>query len=93
MKVQKIVSLDLETAEIAQNMTNFSAFVRKSLHAHSARASVASEMILREKWARTAYTLGELCVGYAKKFDPEFDEEPEALVVRILKQTTLEEFE
>jgi hypothetical protein len=50
-------------------------------------------MILREKWARTAYTLGELCVGYAKKFDPEFDEEPEALVVRILKQTTLEEFE
>jgi hypothetical protein len=39
-------------------------------------------MILREKWARTAYTLG-----------PDFDEEPEALVVRILKQTTLEEFE
>lgn len=93
MKVQKIVSLDIETAAIAQEMTNFSAFVRKSLHAHSARASVASEMILREKWARTAYILGELYVGYRKNHDPTFDEEPEQFVVRILKQTTLEEFE
>lgn len=33
MKVQKIVSLDVETAEIAQNMANFSLFVRNQLHA------------------------------------------------------------
>ena len=33
MKVQKIVSLDVETAQIAQNMGNFSLFVREQLHA------------------------------------------------------------
>ena len=33
MKVQKIVSLDVETAQIAQNLPNFSLFVREQLHA------------------------------------------------------------
>ena len=40
MKVQKIVSLDVETAEIAQNMPNFSLFVRKQLHAAVSEDSI-----------------------------------------------------
>ena len=97
MKVQKIVSLDPETAELAQRMTNFSAFVRQSLRAHAVDADVASEMARRARWARTAHVLGELCVGYAKAQadlnEEEYDELPGELVARIYNQTTLEDFE
>lgn len=97
MKVQKIVSLDLETAELAQRMTNFSAFVRQSLRAHAVDLDVATEMARRTRWARTAHTLGELCVGYAKAIaeqnGEEYDEKPFELVGRIFNQTTLEDFE
>lgn len=34
MKVQKIVSLDVETAKLAGEMRNFSLFVRQQLHAY-----------------------------------------------------------
>ena len=34
MKVQKIVSLDVKTAELASEMRNFSLFVRQQLHAY-----------------------------------------------------------
>lgn len=40
MKVQKIVSLDVETAQIAQNMGNFSLFVRNQLHATKSEDSI-----------------------------------------------------
>lgn len=97
MKVQKMVSLDPETAELAQRMTNFSAFVRQSLRAHAVNADVASEMALRTRWARTAHILGELCVGYAKvqaeQNGEEYDEMPQVLVGRVFSQTTLEDFE
>ena len=97
MKVQKIVSLDVETAELASRMTNFSAFVRRSLRAEAVGADVASEMSLRTRWARTAHTLGELCVGYARVIAEQngdvYDEEPQVLVGRVFSQTTLEDFE
>lgn len=97
MKVQKIVSLDLETADLAQRMTNFSAFVRQSLRAHAVDADVASEMARRARWARTANVLAELCVGYAKVIaeqnGDEYDELPSELAARIYNQTTLEDFE
>ena len=93
MKVHKMVSLDPETAEIAQGMTNFSAFVRKSLRAYAVDSDVASEMARRARWARTAHTLAEMVVGYAKALDDEYDEEPMALAARIMNQTVLEDFE
>jgi len=97
MKVQKIVSLDVETAELASRMTNFSAFVRASLRAEAVNADVASEMALRTRWARTAHTLGELVVGYAKAQaeinGEEYDEQPQVLVGRVFSQTRLEDFE
>lgn len=97
MKVQKMVSLDAETAELASRMTNFSAFVRQSLRAEAVNADVATEMARRARWARTANILGELCVGYAKVIaeqnGDEYDELPGELVARIYNQTTLEDFE
>ena len=97
MKVQKIVSLDVETAELAGRMTNFSAFVRQSLRAEAVGLDLASEMARRTRWARTANILGELCVGYAKVIaeqnDEDYDELPTELVSRIYNQTTLEDFE
>lgn len=93
MKVQKIVSLDPETAEIAQGMTNFSAFVRKSLRAYAVDSDVASEMARRARWARAANMLAEMCVGYASAIDDEFDEDPETLAARVFSQTVLEDFE
>ena len=96
MKVQKIVSLDVETAELASRMNNFSAFVRQSLRAEAVNADVATEMARRARWARTANILGELCVGYAKVIaeqnDEEYTELPTELVARIYNQTTLEDF-
>jgi len=97
MKVQKIVSLDVETAELASRMTNFSAFVRQSLRAEAVNADVATEMARRARWARTANTLAELCVGYAKVIaeqnGEEYDELPGELAARVYNQTTLEDFE
>ena len=97
MKVQKIVSLDLETAELASRMTNFSAFVRQSLRAEAVNADVATEMARRARWARTANVLAELCVGYARVIaeqnGEEYDELPTELAARIYNQTTLEDFQ
>ena len=97
MKVQKIVSLDVETADLASRMTNFSAFVRQSLRAEAVGLDLASERARRTRWARTANILGELCVGYAKVIaeqnDEDYDELPTELVSRIYNQTTLEDFE
>lgn len=97
MRVQKMVSLDVETAELAERMSNFSAFVRQSLRAEAVNADVATEMARRARWARTANVLGELCVGYARVIaeqnGEEYDELPTELVARIYNQTTLEDFE
>ena len=97
MKVQKIVSLDEETMRMAQQIPNFSQFVRLAIRAHAAKADVASELGRRVRWARTASILGELCVGYAKAQadlnGEEYDELPGELVARIYNQTTLEDFE
>lgn len=77
-------------------MTNFSAFVRRSIRAEAVGADVATEMALRTRWARTAHTLGELCVGYAKVIAEQngdkYDEEPQVLVSRVFGQTTLEDW-
>jgi len=98
MKVQKIVSLDVETAELASRMTNFSAFVRTCLRAEAVGADIASEMALRSRWARTAHTLAELAYGYAlfrsKELGIEMKYESwQELEYEVFNQTTLEDFE
>ena len=98
MKVQKIVSLDVETAELASRMTNFSAFVRRSLRAEAVGLDLASETQRRARWAQTAHTLAEMCYGYAKalwdedRVDYTYDNY-EQLLHEVFSQTTLEDFE
>ena len=98
MKVQKIVSLDVETAELAARMTNFSAFVRRSLRAEAVGLDLASETQRRARWAQTAHTLAEMCFGYARRMceenggDTAYDNY-EQLLHEGFSQTTLEDFE
>ena len=70
MKVQKIVSLDVETAEIAQNMRNFSLFVRNQLHA------AASEDTITDMQNRIATFNKALKLACAKiiELNPQEDE-------------------
>ena len=98
MRVQKMVSLDVETAELAERMTKFSAFVRQSLRAEAAGADVASEMALRSRWARAAHTLAELAFGYAQAQAEANGEKLkyetwQELEYEIFNQTKLEDFE
>ena len=98
MKVQKIVSLDPETAELAQRMTNFSAFVRASLRAEAVGMDLATESARRARWAQTAHTLAELAFGYAQYRAKELDIEMkydnyEQLLHEVFSQTTLEDFQ
>ena len=98
MKVQKIFSLDVETAELASRMTNFSAFVRRSLRAEAVGLDLASETQRRARWAQTAHTLAEMAFGYAQYRAKEMDLEMkydnyEQLLHEVFSQTTLEDFE
>ena len=97
MKVQKIVSLDVETAELASRMTNFSAFVRRSIRAEAVGADVASEMQRRMRCWKTAQTLAELAFGYAQFRAKELEleltyENAEQLLAEVHAQTTLEDW-
>ena len=98
MKVQKIVSLDVETAELASKMTNFSAFVRQSLRAEAVGLDLASETQRRARWARAAHTLADIAWGYALARSTTLGIElkhknAEELMVAVLEQTTMEDFE
>lgn len=98
MKVQKIVSLDVETAELASRMTNFSAFVRASLRAEAVGLDIASESARRARWARTCSTLAQIAYGYALAQAKANDEELqydgwEDLMMEVFNQATLEDFE
>ena len=57
MKVQKMVSLDPETAKIAENMGNFSRFVRIALSMHAVGDSVEDERRKRRLWKRVSDAL------------------------------------
>jgi len=57
MKVQKTVSLDATTAQIAEKMGNFSGFVRVALHAYDVGHDFATTERLKRVWMRTANLL------------------------------------
>ncbi len=96
--MQKIVSLDVETAELASRMTNFSAFVRASLRAEAVGLDLASETRRRLRCWTTAQTLAELAYGYALYRSKELGiemkyESAEQLLAEVHNQTTLEDFD
>lgn len=57
MKVQKTVSLDAQTAKIAEDMGNFSMFCRVALLAYDQGNDFATMQRLARVWMRTANLL------------------------------------
>ena len=54
MKVQKTISLTPDTAAIADNMDNFSQWIRISLRAYRDNLSLGKEIRARTRWAQCA---------------------------------------
>ena len=54
MKVNRNVSLDLETARIADQMANFSRFVRIAVHAHAMGDGIEYWQGLQRTWKRVS---------------------------------------
>jgi hypothetical protein len=93
MKVQKMVSLTPETAKIAENMQNFSMWVRIGLREYKTGTSLAEEIRLRIRWAHAAQHLAATLHEYATVVDPNYDGNIDDLIARAMNQTKLEEFE
>ena len=91
MKVQKIVSLDVETAKIAEGMPNFSRFVRNSLKAHANDYAVADEMELRHKWVSACRHIAAAFADYARANGVEHADADE-LVTMALAQRRITEW-
>lgn len=92
MKVQKIVSLDVETAKIAQEMKNFSYFVRKSLKAHAYDYSIADEMDLRKKWVAACHHIAGAFADYLKAAGVENAPDANDLIAMALEQRRITEW-
>ena len=93
MKVQKIISLSPETAKIAQEMDNFSAFVRNCLIHKTEFADINREIITRIRWKRAADLLAQTILDIYKELEQEHDETVETLVNKAFGQARLEDFE
>jgi len=70
MKVQKMVSLDQNTAKIAADMKNFSRFVRIALHAWSVGDDIERERELRRTWKRAT----DYLMDYIRNSQNELDQ-------------------
>ena len=70
MKVNRNVSLDLETARIADQMQNFSRFVRVAVHAHAMGEGIDREQRLRRLWKRVSDHLLDV-IRHETKWDDE----------------------
>lgn len=62
MKVQKTLSLDAHTAQIAENMSNFSQFVRVALAAYELGNDFSETERLKRVWIRVANDLKRVIV-------------------------------
>ncbi len=94
MKVQKTISLTPATAAIADNMDNFSQWIRISLRAYQDNMSVGAKVTKRIKWAQCAQYLASYISDNTETFN---DLEPHQIIALAMnhanKQLSLEEFE
>ena len=90
--IRKEVSLDLETWKIADNMDNFSQWVRIGLRNEGNGVDLATETRLRIRWAKASHLLASALIEYAQKVDPEYNEDVQTIVAKAMNQTTLEEY-
>lgn len=92
MKVQKIVSLDEYTAPIAQDMTNFSKFVRDSLHAHATSVSGGDLFALQQRWKEAAEFIARAFADYVNEHEGENIADSEQIVTKALQQRRITEW-
>jgi rRNA-processing protein FCF1 len=93
MKIQKMVSLDQATSQIAGEMKNFSKWVRDGLHAQSMGVDLASEYQLRVRWVGVARHLAATLIEYAKEMDSEYTGTVDEILADALKQLKIDEFQ
>ncbi|AXH78889.1 MAG: hypothetical protein [Circular genetic element sp.] len=95
MKIQKMVSLDENTAKIAAEINNFSKWVRDGLHAQSMGTDLASEYALRLRWVGVARHLAATLAEYANEIDAPMEglfTSADELIAQAMEQTRLEDF-
>jgi hypothetical protein len=92
MKQHKMVSLTVDTAEIASRMPNFSQWVRIALREHAVGNDLATETMKRIRWAKAAHMLASALMERALEVDPDYDGTVDDLIAKAMNQTTLEEF-
>jgi len=93
MKVRKEISLTVETAEIANQMNNFSQWVRIGLRQFKHGEDVATETMRRMRWAKAAHMLASTLLERAIEINPEFKGDVDTIIAQAMNQTTLGEFE
>jgi len=101
MKVQKIVSLDIETMEISQRMANFSKWVRVGLNNFDQGIDPTSQLMeetqQKARWAKVSRLLATAMLAKYIEHDPEYKGTVDDLIFKavkeVRKQKTLEEFE
>lgn len=93
MKVQKIVSLTPHTAKLAEEIPNFSAFVRSCLLNRYEEEAFQRETMLRIKWKRAADFLAQTIIDIYKELGQDVEQTAEDLTISALEQTRLEDFQ
>jgi len=93
MKVQKIVSLTPHTAELANKIPNFSAFVRSCLLNRHTEKAFQEETLKRIRYHRACNLLAQTILDIYEELGQEHEETVDTLVGRAYHQTRLEDFE
>lgn len=98
MKVQKIVSLTPATAKIAQDMNNFSKFVRNSLIAFDVDEAPGYYRQQMRYWKRVAHVIAEQLSNAPNDIDADIFQERQSFEIIseartiVDQQKTLEDF-
>lgn len=93
MKVQKIVSLTPHTAKLAENMPNFSAFVRNCLLNSDTKEEYHRQIMRRIRFERASFLLAETILDIYKEMGKEVTQTATDLVDKAYQQSRLEDFE
>ena len=93
MKVQKIVSLTPHTAQLSEEIPNFSAFVRQCLLNRYNEEAFQKEVLSRLRWKRACDLLAQTILDIYEELGQEHNETVDTLVGRAFHQTRLENFD
>lgn len=92
MKVQKIVSLDRQTAEIASEMRNFSKWVRDSIKAWDLDEDLGSLWADKNKWRDAAKQIAYAFADYVNEHTGEDTANGGMIISAALEQRRITEW-